>query len=495
MTVMTKKPLDQKARKELEAKALGVIEVARALAKKDLPYCEVELDSLTFVFVHGAGRKFGIDRKRRVFCDPAYVVEAGPEQLNADVLHEIIVHLMPDHFERHDKFPIPTEDGKIWNMAGDASGNVILFELASKSNGRIRPFGKVITPQNLEQMLAETEFLTPQNLGLPPNGSVEEYYLILKSRQEPGGGGGEGEEPQGKEPGEEPQGGDGGGEPGDGGEGEGDGDGNSPGKGKGKPGKGPPRGGCGGCSGDDSLTDELEKQAREQGANVPEGRSLIEHKSIQQQTALAIKQHAEGRGHLPAGLKRWAEAMLKPAKVNWRKHLRALVAKGIGKARGQQDFTQTKLRRRGGLLMPTMFAPTPTVAMVLDTSGSMSDTDLSASLREVKGVFKVLQEGGATQVHVTACDTRATEPLKLSRWNQAKIQSILQGGGGTDMGAGIEAAATVNPTLTVVCTDGDTGWPEEKPKGAGKVIVALTRPTMCPTPKWVTVVKAYDEKD
>lgn len=495
MTPMPKmKPLDPKAKKALEAKANEVIEIVRAMGKKELPYMEFELDALTFVYVHGVGEKFGVDIKRRVFCDPAYVVAAGPEQILADLLHEVIVHLLPDHFIRADEFPVPKEDRKIWNVAGDASGNPILFEMASKSNGRIRPFGVKITEENLQQMLMETQFVTPQNQGLPPNGSVEEYFVELKNRKQPEGGGKGPKPPPGNEPGDDEGGGEGENEGDD--ESEGGGEGNGPPKQGQKPGK-PSRkpGQCGGCGGDSDLTDELEQKAREQGTHVPEGRTMLDHKSISQQTAQAIKEHAEGRGHCPAGLKRWAEAQLKPAKVNWKKHLRSMVTKGVGKARGMQDFTNSKLRRREGLILPTMYAPTPTVALVLDTSGSMSDNDLAASLREAKGVFKILQEAGAVEVHITACDTQATKPVKLKRWNQQKVQELLVGGGGTDMGAGIEAAATAKPAITVVLTDGDTGWPDTKPRGAGKVIVALTRPTSCPTPKWTTVVKAFDEKD
>jgi predicted metal-dependent peptidase len=499
-------------RKKIEDAALQNIAVARALGKIDHPYMETELDSLAFVFVHGIGSRFACDAKRRIFCDPAYVSSIPPEQLLADMNHEIVVHLMGDHFIRADEFPIPLEDRQLSNVAGDASGNNTLFEMASTSNGRIRPDNVRIDPQNLAEAKRNTTWVTAENQNLPPNGTFEEYYVILKQRQEEqeqeeegGGGGGGGEGEQNDDP--------------DGEQGSGDsepkesknpmsGDGRGPVTKGSKP---PPQGGkpqagnqppqfqppkhkeCGGCSGDTKTTDELEKMAEQQGTKVPEGRSLIEHKSIQQQTAMAIKQHVEGRGNAPAGLKRWAEDKLKPPKVDWRKHLRSMVAKGIGKARGQQDFTTSKLRKRSGLLLPTMYAPQPIVAMVLDTSGSMTDNDLNTSLSEVRGVFNVLQQGGASVVHITACDAQATKPEKLTRWNQQKVQSLLVGGGGTDMGAGIEAAATVKPTLTVVCTDGDTYWPAEKPKDAGKVIIALTRPGSFPTPKWATVVKAYSE--
>jgi predicted metal-dependent peptidase len=237
--------------------------------------------------------------------------------------------------------------------------------------------------------------------------------------------------------------------------------------------------------------------AEAQGEQVPEGRSEVEQQSISQRTALAIKKHGEGsgRGSMPAGLTRWAEKRLKPAKIDWRRQLRTIVSEGVGRAKGQQDFTQAKLRRRGSMLLPTMFAPTPRVAMVIDTSGSMSDKDLATSLSEARGIFSTLQQGGATEVAISACDSRATKPKKFKRWDQAAVSQTLVGGGGTDMGAGLRAVAESKPHITVVTTDGDTDWPRVKPVGVGKVVICLTRPSYCATPSWATVVKAYDSKD
>lgn len=470
------KGMDPKEKAKVEAEAIKVIEQSRAIIRKQAPYLEVGIDALAFVFVHGMGMEFACDAKYRVFCDPAYCVKAGAKQLAADILHEYVVHLMGDHFARADAAKIDPKDRKTWNLAGDMAGNGTLFEIAAESSGLIRPMGFEVTKQNLAHAKATTVMATAERRGYPDGLTVEEYYQKLKEEQEGGGGGGGGggePPPPGDEPGEP-------GEPGDGPVQVGPIDPDAP-----------PRK-CGGCAGDDEHTKDLEQRAEEQGQEIPEGRDPIEHESIKQRQAMAIEQHAEGRGSMPGGFVRWAKMAKKKTGIDWRKHLRAKISTGINKAKGQQDFTQTKLRKRQAILLPTMVAPQPKVAMVLDTSGSMGDGDIAKSLRAVKEVFEVIRSGGATEIHVIACDARATEPLKLKAWNEEKVRGILAGGGGTDMAEGLRVAAeTVKPSITVVCTDGDTGWPTSRPKNAGKVIIALTRPTQFPTPGWASTVKAH----
>lgn len=69
-------------------------------------------------------------------------------------------------------------------------------------------------------------------------------------------------------------------------------------------------------------------------------------------------------------------------------------------------------------------------------------------------------------------------------------QVELLGGGGTDMGEGIEAARRLRPppSVVVVLTDGFTPWPSEPPKGV-RVVVGLLRESPMRTPAWARVVQ------
>jgi predicted metal-dependent peptidase len=130
----------------------------------------------------------------------------------------------------------------------------------------------------------------------------------------------------------------------------------------------------------------------------------------------------------------------------------------------------------------------PEVAVVCDTSGSMTADLLAEALAEVEGLLRAV--GLARQVRVLACDT-AVGPAQRVR---SARQVQLVGGGGTDMGAGIAAAAALRPrpAVTVVLTDGYTPWPALAPKGM-RVVAGLLGPRAPAAPGWARAVRIQAE--
>jgi predicted metal-dependent peptidase len=121
--------------------------------------------------------------------------------------------------------------------------------------------------------------------------------------------------------------------------------------------------------------------------------------------------------------------------------------------------------------------------MVIDTSGSMSDRMLGQALAEVGGVLRSL--GVARRdLRVLCCDADAyrSQPVR----DLGRVE--LTGGGGTDVGAGIEAAAGARPApdLVVVLTDGFTPWPPRPPAGV-RVVVGLMD-DRGKAPEWASTV-------
>jgi predicted metal-dependent peptidase len=181
---------------------------------------------------------------------------------------------------------------------------------------------------------------------------------------------------------------------------------------------------------------------------------------------------AQQPGTIPGGWLRWAESVL-PSKVDWRKVLAAEIRSAVAAVAGKVDYSYRRPSRRAHLMpdvvLPRLERPVPDVVIVLDTSGSMHDQLLARALAEVEGVLSRAGLRGQ-RVRVLAVDTDVQAISKVSKASQV----VLGGGGGTDMGSGIEAAAALRPrpSIAIVLTDGFTPWPPAPPKNL-RVIVGL----------------------
>jgi predicted metal-dependent peptidase len=140
------------------------------------------------------------------------------------------------------------------------------------------------------------------------------------------------------------------------------------------------------------------------------------------------------------------------------------------------------------VVLPALRRPVPEVAVVCDTSGSMSDELLAMALAEVEGLLRSL--GMARQLRVLACDTAVAPAQRVTSARQVS----LVGGGGTNMGAGIAAAAALRPRpgVCVVLTDGYTPWPSAAPKGM-RVVVGLLGAGAPAAPAWARAVIVTDD--
>ena len=154
---------------------------------------------------------------------------------------------------------------------------------------------------------------------------------------------------------------------------------------------------------------------------------------LRRQVAQDVIAHAKPAGDVPGGLLRWAEEILNP-KVNWRRVLAAELRRAVAEVSGAVDYSYRRPSRRaavaGDVVLPALRRPVPEVAVVCDTSGSMTEDLLAAALAEVEGLLRAL--GMARQVRVLACDTAVGAAQRVSSARQVQ----LVGGGGTDMGSG-----------------------------------------------------------
>jgi predicted metal-dependent peptidase len=117
------------------------------------------------------------------------------------------------------------------------------------------------------------------------------------------------------------------------------------------------------------------------------------------------------------------------------------------------------------------------VWFAIDTSGSMSPTDLRKAVTELEGMLSS-QLG---TVSVLACDAAVQgRPTKVESWRD--VVPMLTGGGGTNFRPIFDEyqAAKIKPKLIVIATDGDGPAPAQAPKGVG--VVWLLTSAYCRAP-------------
>ena len=212
---------------------------------------------------------------------------------------------------------------------------------------------------------------------------------------------------------------------------------------------------------------------------------------LRRRVAIAYREHVTTRGTEPGDAGRWATQLLEP-RIAWESLLAGAVRRAVGWVNGRAEHTYARPSRRQStsrqVVLPGMRRPLPSVAMVVDTSGSVDDRLLARAMGEVDGALRSLGVHGQG-VTVLACDAAVHTVARVRRARDTR----LGGGGGTDMRVGLEAAAGLRPRpdLVVVFTDGYTPWPETPPPGAAVVaaILGRERAALPPTPGWATRVE------
>jgi len=403
---------------------------ARIIAQSKWPYLATILYSLKLVDTEKI-QTFGVDDGWRMYFNPKFVLEHDAETLATMVLHEAM-HCLLQHGPRFAALNQPVALHPNWNIAGDLGINETLDEARMPWGG--------FTPVRFVQM---TELGIKSDMG-----SEQIYFKILKYLEE-------------------------------------------------NPGKGRVVEDCGSVSGGQPRGYELPRTDAENAAVKHDQQDVL-----RDQVAQAINDHASKfPGSVPGSLVRWADELLHP-KVNWRKELAGSFRASLSNISGRKDYLYTRPSRRQGamrqgnteLILPAMRKPAPPpVAVVVDTSGSISREDIIDFLSEVDGIARA--NGVAHGLYVIPCDA-AVGPIQKIK-SRGMIENLqLPGGGGTDLVVGIEAACKITPIprVLIIFTDGYTPWPSEINQKLDKVIVCLTTEhAKSDVPDWAEVIMIKEE--
>jgi predicted metal-dependent peptidase len=168
-------------------------------------------------------------------------------------------------------------------------------------------------------------------------------------------------------------------------------------------------------------------------------------------------------GRAPRKWRRWADEVFHPPQP-WRQLLGAAVRSATSAAGAGEDYTYARPARRShavpGAVLPSLRRRPPRVCVVVDTSGSVSDSELGSALLEVAAIARAVG-GRRDLVSVVSCDAAAGTVNPICQAEDL----MLIGGGGTDLRAGFARALRSRPApdAVVVLTDGQTPWPCERP--------------------------------
>jgi len=206
-------------------------------------------------------------------------------------------------------------------------------------------------------------------------------------------------------------------------DGEGDGEGSGDGD---KDGKGRPR-----------LTEEEKQQIRDE---------------IKEAVLAAASAEANGAGNIPLGVRKIIENLTAP-KMNWRELLRMQLESTI-----KSDYTWMRASRKGWHMDAVMPGRKPDelvdIALMIDTSGSISSDMLKDFLSEVAGI---MEQFNSYKIHVATFDTQVYNPQQYDSENLDSISDYqVEGGGGTDFECMFTylKEADIQPKRLVVFTDG-----------------------------------------
>lgn len=393
-------------------------------AAGDMPYLSSVIYSMTSIASNEI-RALSADDRWRLYVNPDWLMSTDIPDIGVELAH-VCWHLLRDHAGRARSMGVGRPERSHWQTAADATVAETLIA-SSLPNPGLR---------------------TPTALGLPPERSAEEYYAAvgrLPVRLKPDDG-----------------------RP-DAGTGATDGEDDA---------------GCGSAA--DGLSRSYEPPLVDGG-----GVDGVRAEQIRRSVAIEFRQHMTARGTEPGEWSRWVEQVLEPV-VPWQRVLASALRRAIAWVNGHSDYTYRRPSRRQAaspkIVLPAMHSPTPTVAILVDSSGSVDDGLLAAALAEIDGVLRALGSG-TDGVSVLTCDAAVHTVSKVRR---ARDVSLV-GGGGTDMRPGIAASSALRPRpeILIVLTDGYTPWPDHPPRGT-TVIAALLgrdREELPDSPSWAQRVE------
>lgn len=387
------------------------IMAAKIIAQSRWPYLSTLIFSLRIVETEDLPT-LAVDAGWRMYYNPTFVLQQIPEVLATMVLHEAL-HCVSKHSARFEALGRENTSHEIWNLSGDANINQMLDD-AKMPWGEFEP----VRYESLAKYGVKSGMTTELT-----------FFTMVKYFED-------------------------------------------------NPLKNPDHSDCGGVTGGSARGYEIPKSDMDNPSIKNDQQDVIRDRVAQD-----VIKHAreKGVGSVPGELLRWANELLNP-QINWKRELAGMMRSSLATVLGRKDYTYARPSRRQSsmaihdpeFILPSMRKPAPpTIAIIIDTSGSVQDKEITEFLSEVDGIANA--NGIAQGITVIPCDAQVGEIQKIR--SISGIADIkLSGGGGTDLRVGIAAAESLKPQpkIVIVLTDGYTPWPESIDPHIEKLIICCS---------------------
>lgn len=169
-------------------------------------------------------------------------------------------------------------------------------------------------------------------------------------------------------------------------------------------------------------------------------------------------QQAKQAGKLSGALARMVDGLLEP-KLSWR----AVLARFLNQS-ARDDYSYMRpSRREGGMILPSLKSAQVDVVVALDTSGSVSDSEMAEFLAEINALKGQLR----ARVTLLACDAQLAEdgPWRFEPWEEFTLPRRFKGGGGTAFTPVFDwiARQGIAPDVLLYFTDAEGEFPPREP--------------------------------
>lgn len=179
-----------------------------------------------------------------------------------------------------------------------------------------------------------------------------------------------------------------------------------------------------------------------------------------QQRMAGAAQTAMQAGKLGGGMARMVDHLLQP-QLPWRMLLARYMT---AVARDDYSFTRPSSRREeGGAIYPSLRSSQINLTVIIDTSGSIMDDEMSSFVSEINAIKGQMR----ARVTLHACDAQMDEngPWLFEAWEDMEVPADMKGGGGTDFCPAIDWVNSCDqqPDLLAYFTDAQGSFPEVEP--------------------------------